>query len=154
MTASEVRTVRVVPDSIPSETYYLSPNDLYDGIEIIALCWPVFFNYDIDGDRLMDAVKKFMEKYPLLCGRVKSHEDMKYVIKVDPTNAEQHGISFSEWKSDLSIAAIALKHSQAKAESAQFPIMPNTPFFTDICDREAVNRCMRMSKVFTLDFDA
>ena len=80
--SSEVRTLRVAPDSIVAETFLLSPNDLYDVYVTGPICWPLFFNYDIDGDRLVDALKKFLEKYPLLCGRVKGHEDVKYVIEV------------------------------------------------------------------------
>ena len=63
---------------------------------------------------------------------------------MDPTNEDKHGIQFSEWKSDLSIADIALNHSQAKAESAQFPVMPNVPFFMDINDRDRVIRCVNV----------
>ena len=62
------------------------------------------------------------------------------VLQVDPTNESKHGMKFSEWRSDLSIADIALNHSQAKVESAQFPVMPKIPFFMEISDWDGVLR--------------
>ena len=81
--AWELRSCRVAPQSLAAEAFLLSPNDLFDGVAKIPICWPLFFNYDIDADRLLTALKKLFVKYPLLCGRVKPHEDTRYFIEVN-----------------------------------------------------------------------
>jgi len=43
---------------------------------------PLFFRYDINGEKLIEAVREILIEYPILCGRVKRHEEIQFVVEV------------------------------------------------------------------------
>ena len=75
---------RVLPGTLEPRTFILSPIDLFPNYAVLTLVWPVFFNYDVDGERFVHSLSIFLEKYPILCGRLKSHPEMRFVVEVVP----------------------------------------------------------------------
>ena len=164
MSVELVREQWIAPANIEAETFLLSPLDL-DGLSgRMTLSWPMFFSYDIDATRLGKALSALCAKYPILCGRLHSDDDTRFVVKVpqqlsripvrwteqvDPGHPEAFGFPFSEMKADMTVAAAILKHGQITAPTADFPVDPAVPFFMETVDTEAflrsssADRCSR-----------
>ena len=73
---------RICPPGVQGGTFHLSPLDLYCLNSPFFLSWPFFFDYDVDANRLKEALEKLSVKYPILCGRVVPDADTCYSIEV------------------------------------------------------------------------
>lgn len=60
----------------------LTPLDLFPFCLRQYLPWAVFFNYDIEFDRLVEALHIVAQKYRSLCGRLSTDDKGRYVIEV------------------------------------------------------------------------
>ena len=76
-----VRKEYVTPDGFSPRTLHLSPLDVHSFMDTLQIRWPFFFDYDIDASRLVEALRTMCVKYPFLCGRVRPHEDTRYIIE-------------------------------------------------------------------------
>jgi len=61
----------------------LSPADLFPFMFHQYMPWVVFFNYNIDFQRLVEALHTVAQKYLLLCGRLSTDATGRYVIEVN-----------------------------------------------------------------------
>ena len=77
-----LREERVVPEGLSKETLLLAPIDFCSMVQRGYITWPLFFDADIDADRLIAALKVLLRKYPCLCGRFCPHENLRFVVEV------------------------------------------------------------------------
>jgi len=61
---------------------FLTPLDLFPFCFRQYLPWAVFFNYDIEFNRLVEALHIVAQKYLSLCGRLSTDDEGRYVIDV------------------------------------------------------------------------
>ena len=77
-----LREERVIPEGLMRDTLLLAPIDVYNPIVQTCFTWPLFFNADLDANRLIAALKALLRKYPCLCGRLRPHNDLRFVVEV------------------------------------------------------------------------
>ena len=78
-----VRREYVTPDHLSPGTLLLSPLDVNSGLGTTYIGWPFLFDYDIDANRLTDALRTLCVTYPFLCGRALPHEDTRHIIEAN-----------------------------------------------------------------------
>ena len=77
-----IREESVVPEGLSRETLVLALDDFYSVVEMTCFTWPLFFDVDLDSNRLIAALKTLLRKYPCLCGRLCPHENLRFVVEV------------------------------------------------------------------------
>lgn len=92
----------IKPADVSAVTFLLAPVDLVVSSSGAFLTWPFFFKYDIEGDKLIEVLKKICIWYPHLCGRVDSSEETRFGVKVTPiqtrNNMKRDGKLGRSWK--------------------------------------------------------
>jgi len=143
----------------------LTPLDLFPFHFRHYLSWALFFDYDINFKRLVEAIHIVAQKYMLLCGRLKTDDDGIYFIevhffvskqlvacciKVGLKEGKQYGFPVSEMKANIQMAEGILGHGKLTAESAEFPVHPNTmPFYLESLDVDAIHKYLNLFPFFT-----
>ena len=65
-----------------------APVDCYIFSCNVYLALPFFFDYKLDGARLLTALENVAQKYPCVCGRVISDSQSRYAIQVKACHCE------------------------------------------------------------------
>ena len=59
-----------------------SPADAIDFLVRSHVAFPMFLDYQLDGERLLNAVRKVAEKYLCVCGRLVPDPQTRFAIEV------------------------------------------------------------------------
>jgi len=134
----------------------LAPIDLFPFCFRHYMSWPLFFNYDIDFQRLMEALHIVAQKCTLLCGRLSTDSQGRYFIevrvlvfddisvffvKVGSTKEKKYDFPVVEMKAKMQMAEGILGHGQITTDSADFPVHPdNLPFYLEPLDINVIHK--------------
>jgi len=125
------------------------------------MSWAVFFNYEIDFQRLVDALHIVAQKYLLLSGRLSTDSQGRYFIdvsvsllkhsvksslKVGSTKEKNYDFPVVEMKADMQMAEPILHHGKITTNSADFPVHPDQlPFYLEPLNFEAIHKYVNLS---------
>eukprot|EP00210_Caulerpa_lentillifera_P006426 g6138.t1 len=119
----------------------LAPVDLLPFCFRHYMPWAYLFDYDIEFQRLIEALRVVSKKYVLLSGRLSQDETGRYCIEVGTNVKRIYDFPVVEVCARMSMAEAVLQHGRVTTNSAEYPVHPDTlPFYLDLLDMDAIHK--------------
>eukprot|EP00210_Caulerpa_lentillifera_P006427 g6139.t1 len=119
----------------------LAPCDLLPFGFPYYMPWVFFYDYQIEFQRLVEALRVVSQKYIFLNGRISQDETGRYCVEVGSYFEKEYDFPVVEINARMPMAEAILQHGRITTKSADYPVHPNSlPFYLESLDMDAIHK--------------